>query len=195
MFNIAIALFLVFHVYWCPDHYCPWISLGTGEILPDPSFSFQSVLLSSVLSKSLSCSISVFSVIAYIPPTHTLTHWLPLTSAPDPPPARPALCSWCKCLLLRAAEHHAPHQGRSPTAPGGFCPHVSVSPPHCLHLHCPGLVCSACPSPSRAALVLLPAIEEGREDTQLLSWASTGLRVLARSCVLQILTKCLFAGH
>lgn len=117
-------------------------------------------------------------------PAHQTLHQLALLSVPG------ANACFSELQSTTPPTKDGPLQPR-----GGFCPHISVSPPHCLHLHCPGLVCSACPSPSRAALVLLPAIEEGRGDTQLLSWASTGLRVLARSCVLQILTKCLFAGH
>ena len=163
MFNIATAFFLVFHVYWCPDHYCPWISLGTGEILPDPSFSFQSVLLSSVLSKSLSCSISVFSV--YIPPPHT--HSL----TPFDQRTKPSTSSPCSLWMVQMPASPSCRAPRPPPRTVPYSPgqllfsHISVSPLHCLHFHCPGLVCSACPSPSHAVLVLLPAIEEGRGDT------------------------------
>lgn len=102
----------------------PEFLLELEKLSLTPVFLLFRVSCYHLFSQSLSLVVLVSSQSSPISPrhTHTLTHSLPLTSAPDPPPARPALRCWCKCLLLRAAERRAPHQGRSPAAPGSACP-------------------------------------------------------------------------
>lgn len=130
----------------------PEFLLELEKLSLTPVFLLFRVSCYHLFSQSLSLVVLVSSQSSPTSPrhTHTLTHSLPLTSAPDPPPARPALRCWCRCLLLRAAEHRAPHSPRR-----RLSSHTFMSLLHCFHFHCPCLVCSACPSPSRAALVLL----------------------------------------
>ena len=159
----------------------PEFLLELEKLSLTPVFLLFRVSCYHLFSQSLSLVVLVSSQSSPISPrhTHTLTHSLPLTSAPDPPPARPALRCWCKCLLLRAAPRTVP------CSPGQRLPsHIFVSPLHCLRSLCPCLVCSACLSPSRAALaLLLPSRREegthtcsGEQALDLKSWLARVFR-------------------
>lgn len=95
-----------------------------------PVFLLFRVSCCHLFSQNLSCSISIFSVTAYIPPTHT-----PSLTACDQhtrgSTSSPCCLSLVQMLLLRAAEHRPPPR-MVPCSPGQLLlPHLRAptSPP------------------------------------------------------------------
>ena len=140
-----------------------WLPLNFSRNWPPwPQFSFfQSVLLSSVLSKPPSCSSGVFSVIACVPRTRSRADCL----WPAHQGLRQSPCRLCLAQRPASPGCRAPPPAKDGAGSPGqlLLPHLRAptSPPP-LSLPLPALPCLS--ESFRAALVLLPAIEEVRGD-------------------------------
>ena len=135
----------------------PEFLLELEKLSLTPVFLLFRVSCYHLFSQSLSLVVLVSSQSSPTSPRHTHTHSL----TPFDQCTRPSTSSPCSPLLVQmpaspSCRAPRPPPRTVPCSPGQRLPsHTFVSPLHCLRSLCPCLVCSACLSPSRAALALL----------------------------------------